>query len=96
MLVLQRLKDVKLGEPGKESSRQKAVTKLFFFIATGRNAMVVVICAIISYAFKSQGQTPFILTGLTNCLVSNISASVSSAEVKGTVGLPGLLWCVLG
>jgi hypothetical protein len=64
MSVLQRLKDMRLGEPGKETSRQKALTKLCFFIATGRNAMVVVICAVISYVFKSQGQTPFVLTGV--------------------------------
>lgn len=54
---------MRLGEPGKETSRQKALTKLCFFIATGRNAMVVVICAVISYVFKSHGQTPFVLTG---------------------------------
>lgn len=63
LLCLRRLKDVKLGEAGKETSRQRALTKMCFFIATGRNAMVVVICAVISFAFKRHGQTPFILTG---------------------------------
>jgi len=72
---------VKLGESGKETSRQKALTRLCFFIATGRNAMVVVICAAMSYIFKSHGQTPFMLTGVINssldCLVSNITAGDS-------------------
>jgi len=72
---------VKLGESGNETSRQKALNKLCFFIATGRNAMVVVICAVISYAFKSHGQTPFTLTGIISssldCLVSNITAGDS-------------------
>jgi hypothetical protein len=64
MAFLQRLKDMRLGEPGKQTSRQKALTKLCFFVATGRNAMVVVICAVMSYVFKSYGQTPFVLTGV--------------------------------
>lgn len=64
VFMLQRLKDMKLGEPGKVTGRQRALTKLCFYIATGRNAMVVVICAVISYGFKSHGQTPFILTGV--------------------------------
>jgi hypothetical protein len=71
-LFLQRLKDVKLGEPGKETGQQKVLTKLCFFIATGRNAMVVVICAVISYAFKSHGQIPFILTGVKNYQSTNL------------------------
>ena len=64
---------MRLGESGKETIRQKALTKLCFFIATGRNAMVVVICAAIAYGFKSHGQEPFMLTGVVNsslhCLV---------------------------
>jgi hypothetical protein len=63
MSVLQRLKGMRLGEAGKETNRQKALTKLCFFIATGRNAMVVVICAVMSYIFNTHGQTPFVLTG---------------------------------
>jgi hypothetical protein len=63
MSVLQRLKNMRLGEAGKQTTRQKALTKLCFFIATGRNAMVVVICAVMSYIFNTHGQTPFVLTG---------------------------------
>jgi hypothetical protein len=83
---LQRLKNLRLGEPGKETNRQKVLTKLCFFIATGRNAMVVVTCAIVSYVFKTHGQTPFVLTGAVlhckgslACLVPNILCSISDA-----------------
>ncbi|XP_069685134.1 sodium-independent sulfate anion transporter-like isoform X2 [Periplaneta americana] len=63
LLCLRKLKDVKLGEEGMETSKQKAISKLCFFIATGRNAMVVVICAAMAYGFENNGKAPFKLTG---------------------------------
>ncbi|KAJ9600808.1 hypothetical protein L9F63_001020 [Diploptera punctata] len=63
LLSLRKLKDIKLGETGKETTKQKSLMKLFFYIATGRNALVVIICAGTAAVFKSNGQEPFKLTG---------------------------------
>lgn len=81
-----------MGESGKETSRQKALTKLCFFIATGRNAMVVVICAVISYAFKSHGQTPFMLTGVIN----SSQNALSKIQLQVILGLLGRTDCADG
>jgi hypothetical protein len=79
---------MKLGEPGKETGRQRALTKLCFFIATGRNAMVVVICAVISYVFKSNGQTPFVLTGIKiNSSLTYLAFNLGRWIVRWVYGL---------
>nr|CAD7440334.1 unnamed protein product [Timema bartmani] len=62
LLALRKLKDLKPG--GKsQTNRQKALGKVLWFVSTGRNAMVVVLCAALAYFFSTMEQAPFLLTG---------------------------------
>ncbi|XP_003400635.1 sodium-independent sulfate anion transporter-like [Bombus affinis] len=55
LLTLKILKDAKVSN--------KILSKLIWFLGTGRNALVVILCAVVSYVFESRGGAPFILTG---------------------------------
>lgn len=52
---LQKLKDVPV--------KNKVLKKTLWFMSTGRNAMVVVICSTIAYNFDKFGPVPFKLSG---------------------------------
>ncbi|XP_051171323.1 sodium-independent sulfate anion transporter-like [Leptopilina boulardi] len=55
LLSLKTIKDIK--------SSNRFISRLIWFIGTGRNALVVILCATISYIFESRSKAPFILTG---------------------------------
>ncbi|OAD55739.1 Sodium-independent sulfate anion transporter [Eufriesea mexicana] len=55
LLTLKRIKDVKVSN--------RILRKLTWFLGTGRNALVVILCAAVSYIFENRGGAPFILTG---------------------------------
>ncbi|XP_015183774.1 PREDICTED: sodium-independent sulfate anion transporter [Polistes dominula] len=55
LLLLKILKDIKF--------RNKFLKTFLWFLGTGRNALVVLICAVASYIFEIQNGAPFLLTG---------------------------------
>ncbi|XP_033336485.1 sodium-independent sulfate anion transporter [Megalopta genalis] len=55
LLTLKKLKDVKVSN--------KMLKKSIWFLETGRNAIVVIVCAVISYVYEKRGGAPFVLTG---------------------------------
>ncbi|XP_076752208.1 sodium-independent sulfate anion transporter [Xylocopa sonorina] len=55
LLTLKKLKDVKVSS--------QILAKSFWFLATSRNALLVVLCAVASYIYENQGGIPFLLTG---------------------------------
>ncbi|XP_015436479.1 PREDICTED: sodium-independent sulfate anion transporter-like [Dufourea novaeangliae] len=55
LLTLKKLKDAKVSN--------QILKKSIWFLGTGRNAIVVVLCAVISYIYEIRGGAPFILTG---------------------------------
>ncbi|XP_076655669.1 sodium-independent sulfate anion transporter [Halictus rubicundus] len=65
LLTLKKLKDAKVSN--------RILKKSIWFFGTGRNAIVVIICAVISYVYESQGGAPFVLTG-------HIDAGLPSVE----------------
>lgn len=54
-LLFQKLKDIKVSNG--------ILRKLIWFVGTGRNALVVILCAVASYVFENHGEVPFALTG---------------------------------
>ncbi|XP_054007731.1 sodium-independent sulfate anion transporter-like [Hylaeus anthracinus] len=65
LLILKKLKDVKVSN--------NILKKSIWFLGTGRNALVVIICAVVSYIYENRGGAPFILTG-------HIDAGLPSVE----------------
>ncbi|XP_043522296.1 sodium-independent sulfate anion transporter-like isoform X2 [Frieseomelitta varia] len=55
LLTLKKLKDANVSS--------RTLKKLIWFLGTGRNALVVILCAVASYIFENRGGAPFILTG---------------------------------
>ncbi|XP_031837112.1 sodium-independent sulfate anion transporter isoform X2 [Nomia melanderi] len=55
LLTLKKLKDAKVSN--------RILKKSIWFLGTGRNAIVVILCAVISYVYESRGGAPFVLTG---------------------------------
>ncbi|KAK1124251.1 hypothetical protein K0M31_006625 [Melipona bicolor] len=55
LLTLKKLKDAKVSN--------RIFKTLIWFLGTGRNALVVILCAVASYIFENRGGAPFILTG---------------------------------
>lgn len=53
--LLQILKDIKF--------QNQFLKTFFWFLGTGRNALVVLICAVASYIFEIRDGAPFLLTG---------------------------------
>ncbi|XP_043471039.1 sodium-independent sulfate anion transporter-like [Leptopilina heterotoma] len=64
LLTLRSIKDIK--------SSNIFVSRFIWFIGTGRNAIVVILCATISYIFESRSKAPFILTGHIDAGLPNI------------------------
>lgn len=52
---LQKVKDLKVSN--------EILGKSIWFLGTGRNALVVILCAVVSYVYEGYGGAPFILTG---------------------------------
>ncbi|XP_035729144.1 sodium-independent sulfate anion transporter-like [Vespa mandarinia] len=55
LLLLKILKDIKF--------RNQFLKTFFWFLGTGRNALVVLLCAVASYIFEIRDGAPFLLTG---------------------------------
>ncbi|XP_076624180.1 sodium-independent sulfate anion transporter isoform X1 [Colletes latitarsis] len=55
LLTLKKLKDLKVSN--------EILKKSIWFLGTGRNALVVILCAVVSYVYENHGGAPFILTG---------------------------------
>ena len=65
LLTLKLLKDAKVSN--------RVIQKSIWFLGTGRNALVVILCAVVSYVYESRGGAPFVLTG-------HIDAGLPSVE----------------
>ncbi|XP_063240337.1 sodium-independent sulfate anion transporter-like [Bacillus rossius redtenbacheri] len=65
LLLIRKMKDAHVGpkEAHKQSQSQRIVNKLFWFFSISRNALVVLVCSIISYKFSKNGPSPFLLSG---------------------------------
>ncbi|KOC68511.1 Sodium-independent sulfate anion transporter [Habropoda laboriosa] len=55
LLTLKKLKDIKV--------QNGILKKSIWFLGTGRNALVVIMCAVVSCIFENRGGAPFYLTG---------------------------------
>lgn len=53
--LFEALKDVKISN--------EVFKKFLWLMGTGRNALVVIVCALVSYIYETRGGAPFILTG---------------------------------
>lgn len=72
LLILRKVKDIPVGprDSKERSTAQKLLGQALWFVSTARNILVVVICALIAYAYREYHQThentdriPFALTG---------------------------------
>jgi sodium-independent sulfate anion transporter 11 len=60
------VKDIHVGPPGdgKLITHQKKIKKSLWFISISRNAIIVLISAILAFCFEMVGPSPFILSGM--------------------------------
>ncbi|KAK6624108.1 hypothetical protein RUM44_010966 [Polyplax serrata] len=67
LLTLRKIKDIPIGpNDGKEKTKgQKFLSQILWFVSTSRNIIVVVVSAVLAYAFfeHGNGDEPFILIG---------------------------------
>ncbi|XP_066250806.1 sodium-independent sulfate anion transporter-like isoform X1 [Euwallacea similis] len=88
LLAMRKLKDY--GEPPVADTNDKAgftYKKIIWFASVGRNAMVVVSCAIIAYVFKFHNEKPFSLTSKVPSGFPNFSIPLKPIEASnGTNG----------
>ncbi|XP_044758384.1 sodium-independent sulfate anion transporter-like isoform X2 [Coccinella septempunctata] len=65
LMFLRKLKNVKVhGKDQKPTPQQKNWNRFFWLIGTSRNALVVIVCSSIAYAYETSGVgSPFLLTG---------------------------------
>ncbi|CAH2238317.1 jg17474 [Pararge aegeria aegeria] len=57
LLIMRKIKDVNLPQ------NQKGLKKTLWLLSTSRNAIIVVMCSLIAYAWDSYTKSPFKLTG---------------------------------
>ncbi|KAG7210485.1 hypothetical protein KM043_012006 [Ampulex compressa] len=76
ILVLLTLKFLKEREVANEALR-----RFLWFLGTGRNALVVVVCAIASYIFERQGGAPYILTGHIDAGLPDVAPPIFSRTI---------------
>ncbi|XP_050684426.1 sodium-independent sulfate anion transporter-like isoform X2 [Leptidea sinapis] len=57
LLLMRKLKDIKLGD------RNRGLKKAMWLLSTSRNAILVVLCSVIAYAWEYNSESPFKLTG---------------------------------
>ncbi|KAK6643064.1 hypothetical protein RUM43_004567 [Polyplax serrata] len=82
LLFLRKLKDLCVG---RTAATRRTCKKLFWLISTSRNALIVVVCSVLSYFLydKAQDYSPFVLTGsvkpgLPEFRVPNFSTTVGN------------------
>lgn len=73
-LLFQKLKDIKVSNG--------ILRKLIWFVGTGRNALVVILCAVASYIFENHGEVPFALTGHIDAGLPTIAPPSFSISVE--------------
>ncbi|XP_017892165.1 sodium-independent sulfate anion transporter-like [Ceratina calcarata] len=74
LLTLKKLKDLKVSNP--------ILSKTIWFLGTGRNALVVIACATVSYVYENRGQAPFSLTGHIQAGLPSIDPPLLSISVN--------------
>ncbi|KAF7278204.1 hypothetical protein GWI33_008698 [Rhynchophorus ferrugineus] len=83
LLLLRKLKDY--GEPPvTPSGSEKTASvgkKLVWFASVGRNAMVVISCAVLAFVFKHYDEKPFALTSKVSAGFPNVSIPFSPVVV---------------
>ncbi|XP_063533835.1 sodium-independent sulfate anion transporter [Cydia strobilella] len=57
LLLMRKMKDINL------SRSKKGLKKTLWLLSTSRNAIVVIVCSLISFGFESHGSQPFRITG---------------------------------
>ncbi|KMY99141.1 sodium-independent sulfate anion transporter isoform X2 [Drosophila simulans] len=74
LLLLRKLKDVKLDGRIRNLRTQQLVSGSIWVIATGRNALVVLVTSVLAYSTCEQMEScPFILTGKVKSGLPNVS-----------------------
>ncbi|XP_053698359.1 sodium-independent sulfate anion transporter-like [Sabethes cyaneus] len=65
LLLMRLLPRIKLGPPDVEDQNlfQRIVNKTLWLVGTARNAIIVVVCGSIGFAFYNNGQEPFKMIG---------------------------------
>lgn len=65
LLIMRMLGTIKMGpnEDQLKSRKHVIVNKVLWFISTSRNAILVIVCGGLGYAFESSGNAPFRLIG---------------------------------
>ncbi|KAG8266452.1 hypothetical protein J6590_071768 [Homalodisca vitripennis] len=84
LLALRKLKDLRIGPPSDKDTH-KFVHGLFWFVSTGRNALVVLICSITAFILYQRGMIPFILTGDIVSGLPSLAFPPLSTELNGRV-----------
>lgn len=72
--LLQILKDIKF--------RNQFLKTFFWFLGTGRNALVVLLCAVASYIFEIRDGAPFLLTGHINAGLPRVESPSFTITVR--------------
>ncbi|XP_030764462.1 sodium-independent sulfate anion transporter-like [Sitophilus oryzae] len=89
LLLMRKLKDygvppIKTTSPEKQAATYK---KCIWFVSVGRNAMVVISCAVLAFIFKYHDHKPFALTSKVPSGFPNISIPLKPVEtINGTNG----------
>ncbi|XP_016969700.1 sodium-independent sulfate anion transporter isoform X2 [Drosophila rhopaloa] len=74
LLLLRKLKDVKLDGRIRSLRTQQLISGSIWVIATGRNALVVLVTSVLAYSTCEQMETcPYILTGKVKSGLPNVS-----------------------
>nr|XP_050855019.1 sodium-independent sulfate anion transporter-like isoform X1 [Vespula vulgaris] len=74
LLLLKILKDIKF--------RNQFLKTFFWFLGTGRNALVVLLCAVASYIFEIRDGAPFLLTGHINAGLPRVESPSFTITVR--------------
>jgi len=64
LLILRKAQDIHMGSGDQNLTiHQKRIKKSLWFLSISRNAIIVVISAVLAYYFETAGPSPFILSG---------------------------------
>ncbi|XP_054284066.1 sodium-independent sulfate anion transporter-like [Macrosteles quadrilineatus] len=82
LLSLRTLKDFRVGNP-ENKEEHKVINGIIWFLSTGRNALVVLMCSIVAFLFQQNEWTPFKLTGKIEAGLPTIGFPPTSTEING-------------
>ncbi|RZF32772.1 hypothetical protein LSTR_LSTR009881, partial [Laodelphax striatellus] len=75
LMLLKILNNIQLAEKGETlEGWRKNLKQVFWAISIGRNAMIVVVCSLLAYAYEQANVHPFVLTGEIQSGLPNIEA----------------------